>query len=153
MKFLLVVLCVALAGCATKVEPVLSDRYSDVPALKRIETPVTKLPETPKLELAVVEGESVAVLDIKGIDALTHFRTTARQNTASLESAISLYNAAVERDAIMLSSLRMEEERANLKEQQYVAAENARREQVQESRIELLIHKAFIVLIGIAWVL
>lgn len=153
MKVLLAVLCVTLAGCVTKIEPVLSDRYSDVPELKQIEATVTKLPDTPKLELAVVDGKSVAVLDIEGIDKLTHFRTAARQNAASLEGAINLYNAAAERDAILLSSLRMEEERANLKEQQYVAAENQRREQVQESRIELLIHKAFIVLMGIAWAL
>ena len=140
-----------LSGCASQMEPVITDRYSNVPELRRIDTKVTTLPQTPELKGATVNGNPVAVLDLDGVDQMTAFREVARKNTDALQQAVDLYNTAVERDRIMLASLRMEEERANNKERMYVEAENARRQQASESRIALIAHKLIIIVMGVAW--
>ena len=151
MKRILLAAALLLSGCASQMEPVITDRYSNVPELRRIDTKVTTLPQTPELKGATVNGNPVAVLDLEGVDQMTAFREVARKNTDALQQAVDLYNTAVERDRIMLASLRMEEERANNKERMYVEAENARRQQASESRIALIAHKLIIIVMGVAW--
>lgn len=151
MKRILIAAVLLLSGCASQMEPVITDRYSNVPELRRIDTKVTTLPQTPELKGATVNGNHVAVLDLEGVDQMTAFREVARKNTDALQQAVDLYNTAVERDRIMLANLRMEEERANNKERMYVEAENARRQQASESRIELIAHKLIIIVMGVAW--
>lgn len=151
MKRILIVAVLLLSGCASQMEPVITDRYSNVPELRRIDTKVTTLPQTPELKSAIVDGNPVAVLDLEGVDQMIAFREVARKNTDALQQSVDLYNTAVERDRIMLANLRMEEERANNKERMYVEAENARRQQASESRIELIAHKLIIIIMGVAW--
>ena len=150
MKRILIA-AVLLSGCASQMEPVITDRYSNVPELRRIDTKVTTLPQTPELKSAIVDDNPVAVLDLEGVDQMIAFREVARKNTDALQQAVDLYNTAVERDRIMLANLRMEEERANNKERMYVESENARRQQASESRIELIAHKLIIIIMGVAW--
>ena len=151
MKRILIAAVLLLSGCASQMEPVITDRYSKVPELRRIDTKVTTLPQTPELKSAIVDDNPVAVLDLEGVDQMIAFREVARKNTDALQQAVDLYNTAVERDRIMLANLRMEEERANNKERMYVESENARRQQASESRIALIAHKLIIIVMGVAW--
>ena len=155
MKLIALFLSLAvLAGCQSNrivVEP--SDRYAELHTIEPIQASAVALPDTPQLRVAEVNGEQVAVLNKEGVDKLTAFRAASRQNTEALELLLTAHNGLVQQRNLMLENLRLEEQRGNFYAEQYAVSETARREQYDEFQMELLIHKAMMVIMGIALVL
>lgn len=145
---------VVLTGCqSSRIAVESSDRYAKLEPIEQLQAKAVPLPTTPKLSVATVNGEQVAVLDKKGVDDLSAFREASRQNTEALGLLLDAHNGLVQQRNLMLENLRLEEKRANFYAEQYAVSENARRDQYNEFQMELLIHKAMMVIMGVALVL
>lgn len=155
MKLIALFLSLAvLTGCQSNritVEP--SDRYADLRPAEAVQATAVPLPESPKFRIVEANGEQVAALNKEGVDKLTALRDASRQNAEALELLLTAHNGLVQQRNLMLENLRLEEQRGNFYAEQYAISENARREQYDEFQMELLIHKAMMVIMGIALVL
>lgn len=155
MKMIALFLSLAvLVGCQSNriaFEP--SDRYADLSQVEAIQAAAVPLPESPKLRIIEAQGEQVAALNKEGVDKLTALRDASRQNAEALELLLTAHNGLVQQRNLMLENLRLEEQRGNFYAEQYAVSETARREQYDEFQMELLIHKAMMVIMGIALVL
>lgn len=122
MKYLVLVLMFALVGCSTvKVEPDISDRYSNLESMEIIIPNVTVLPERPQL---TVKGD-LAYLDLNGVQSLLMYRNVAETNTEALTNLIYMYNELVVQYNELLELLRLEEERGNFYAEAYAGAETS----------------------------
>lgn len=146
---------VVLAGCqSSRVAVEESDRYSQLQASEPLKAQAGTLPQTPKVRIVNdAQGEPVAVIDQAGLDQLDAYRAVARQNTEALTLLIDAHNGLVQQRNLMLENLKLEEQRSNFYAEQYAVSENARRDQYDEFQMELLIHKAMMVIMGVALVL
>lgn len=151
-KYLLVAM-LFLTGCASPIVYNDQNKYSSVSRLEKINTPVETLPRLPQLVIEPVNGVQKATLDLAGVNALREYRATAEQHEEALTQAIKSYNVIVDRDNVMLTTLKMEEERANATRRQLQDTENLRVSQQRESRLDLLVHKLVIIILGVAIVL
>lgn len=122
MKYLVLVLMLTLVGCSTvKVEPDVSDRYSNLENLEIIIPNVTVLPERPQL---TIKGE-LAYLDLDGVQSLLMYRNVAETNTEALTNLIYMYNELVVQYNELLELLKLEEERGNFYAEAYASAETS----------------------------
>lgn len=154
MKIALIVLALALTGCASTQVPIEpSDRYSKLEPAARLNVAPVPLPATDKLQIKQVDGAKYAVLDNVGVQRLSAYEAAAKQNTEALQLLINAHNGLVDQRNVMLQTLQLEEDRANFFQQRYAETETARRQQYQEFSTELLIHKTMIVFMGILLVL
>lgn len=150
MRMNVLLAAILLSGCASQhieIEP--TDRYSQLDRINAIETHSIELPGVPRLEVRTLDNQVVAVLDKDGVDRLQEFRDAANQNNEALALLLSAHNDLIIQRNLMLENMRLEESRANFYAQQFVIAENMRRDQHDEFKTELWIHKVLIVILSL----
>lgn len=150
MRMNVLLAAILLSGCASQpieIEP--TDRYSQLDRINPIETHSIELPGVPRLEVRTVDNQVVAVLDKDGVDRLQEFRDAANQNNEALALLLSAHNDLIAQRNLMLENMRLEESRANFYAQQFAIAENMRRDQHDEFKAELWIHKVLIVILSL----
>lgn len=155
MRILLALPLALLVGCqAPAVKPDLSDRYTQLTPLPKLEATPVELPQTPKLSIVTTtDGKRVAAFDKEGVDQLSAYRTAAEQNTEALRLLTVAHNGLVDQRNLTLETLRLEESRANFYATKYAETETQRMRQYDEFQTELTIHKAVILMLGVFLVL
>lgn len=130
--------------------PQTTNRYAELPDAKPLDAQPLILPERPTMLIEKnAQGDAVATLTARGVNQLNAYKDVAEQNTKALEILIPAHNSLIAQRNILVSSLRLEEDRSNFWAQRYADSENMRRQQFSEFQTELLLHKAAIVLLGI----
>lgn len=147
--FILAILLSLVTGCASQVQPPVTDDYRDIPALQQV-----------KLEPSVVAFPKARVVTENGIDYMAFtaeegdqilaYRNASKNNRDALEHMVAAHNNNVSERNLMVQALKLEEARKNAMAEAYAEAENGRRYEQQTRIIETTIYKALLVIIGLS---
>lgn len=96
MKYLSVLLVLALAGCASVPAPDKLDVMSDIERMEKMEITVEDIPASPEMKRIEQDGQVYGGFDLEGLDDLLFMRRVARQNTEMLRHMIAANDALVE---------------------------------------------------------
>lgn len=115
MRLILVLICLALAGCSSMNEISVPTKATiqQIPVVEKLVWDKAQLPTKPKIEIKVVEEQQVAVLNKQGMQDLIALYSSAKNRTEETNKLVDVLNHTIDERNALLRLAQAEELRSN----------------------------------------